>query len=165
MAYVKKTNIETKPKQPKALAVLKGTYQKCRHEDQIQESMELDFVFNTLPNAPIEVGEFGSKYWQQTLGQAQKVFGYISFLDLGMFTELCKVYNDMRILESQFNGQPYIMKDANGKPIQNPIYVALKEARADFGKLSRDFGFTPVARTRIKLEQQKQQIETETFEL
>jgi hypothetical protein len=57
MTYVPKTNIVTKPKTPAALAKLKGTYQPCRHKDDVAD----EFGFSpsartriTLQNKPDE---------------------------------------------------------------------------------------------------------------
>jgi phage terminase small subunit len=127
MTYVPKTNIVTKPKTPAALAKLKGTYQPCRHKDDVADSKALEFVHDTLPQPPEDLSDKAKEYWIKQLSSARKVYGYISFIDLAIFEELCKVYAE-------------------------PYYVLLQQTRDIFLKLSREFGFTPSARTRITLQ-------------
>lgn len=155
MTYVPKTNIITKPKTPAALAKLKGTYQKCRHKDDVADSKALGFIYNTLPSPPEELSQTAKEYWIKQLSSAMKVDGYISYIDLGIFEQLCKVYAELISLENEITPKtPRIMKDKNGRPIVNPYYVLLQQTRDTFLKLSREFGFTPSSRTRIRLETQ-----------
>jgi len=153
MTYVPKTNIVTKPKTPAALAKLKGTYQPCRHKDDVADSKALEFVHNTLPQPPEDLSDKAKEYWIKQLSSAMKIYGYISFIDLSIFEQLCKVYAELISLENEITPKtPRIMKDKNGRPIVNPYYVLLQQTRDIFLKLSREFGFTPSARTRITLQ-------------
>lgn len=153
MTYVPKTHNTTKPKQPAALAKLKGTYQPCRHKDDIADSAALKFVHNSLPTAPEGLDSNGKEYWNTQLSSAMKVFGYISYIDLSIFEELCKVYQELCLLEKEITPTTKrVLKDKNGRPMVNPYYVLLNQTRDTFLKLSREFGFTPSSRTRINLQ-------------
>lgn len=165
MTYVPKTNIVTKPKQPAALAKLKGTYQKCRHEDQIADSLALDFIHETIPLPPAKLPEQAKKYWITQLNEAAKVYGYVGKVDLNVFEQLCKVYAEMIEMEEEVKGKTKIMKGKNGQPIVNPYYVLLSQTRDTYLKLCREFGFTPSSRTRIRLEQQKEEIKEPEYQL
>jgi P27 family predicted phage terminase small subunit len=152
-------------RQPSAIAKLKGTYQKCRHEDVISDANALDFVHNIVPNPPDGFCKIAANHWTSTLTQAAKLYGYISFLDLKVFEMLCKTYAKMLHYEKVVSEVGEIYLDHNGNKKIAPEYQIWKDLKIEYVKLTDKFGFNPSARTSIKLEQQKQQTQTETFEL
>lgn len=142
--------------QPAVVAKEKGVYQPVRHEDQISEAGEkMDWVYNQLPPPPPpELNELAKDVWDSQLREAQKVFGYIGFIDLKLFAEYCYVCADMESLKDQCVERMY--EDDNGVRRVNPLYQELNKLRKDFLRLSQEFGFSPSARTRVKLEQRNE---------
>lgn len=142
--------------QPKAIAVSKGLYRPSRHEDQIADAgVKMDWVYKTLPSAPEYLDDYAKEVWKQQLSEAQKVFGYIGFIDLRLFAEYCYVAAEMETLKNESVERIYT--DDNGVRRLNPMYLELNKLRKDFLRLSQEFGFSPSSRTRIKLENPQEQ--------
>lgn len=131
--------------QPKAIAVQKGLYRPSRHDDPIGDSEKLPFVHNTLPAPPDELDDFGKKTWNDILADAQKLYGYISFIDLKQFKEYCRTYS---LVELLYAGGDVITADAQ-------TWRRYESATKRLDRLAASFGFTPGDRTRIKLEQKE----------
>jgi len=137
-----------KPQQPSAIAKLKGTYQKCRYEEGLDDKM--NFIYNTIPNPPDHLTKTGQKFWIEVLSQTQKVNGYLSFIDLGVFTVLCEIYEEMVSLQKSTGDLVIIHK--NGSESINPRHRHLRELRRQYLEYCREFGFTPSSRGKIKIE-------------
>ena len=150
--------------QPKAIAEQKGLYRPSRHEDQIAEINSLRWVYNELPMPPDDLGPVASEVWTSILADAQKIKGYISTIDLRLFKEYCYLYGEMEFLKGETDGvRTY--KDDNGVVRVNPLYTELNKIRKDFIRLSQEFGFSPSARTRIKLASEREEEIEDSYEL
>jgi P27 family predicted phage terminase small subunit len=108
-------------------------------------------VHNTIPTPPDDLTDKAKEIWNSQLMQAQKMYGYISFIDLPMFKEYCYVYGEMEWLKENTKGRKYT--DEKGAIRIDPLYLELNKIRKEFIRLSQEFGFSPSARTRIQLEQ------------
>lgn len=136
-------------KQPAALAKAKGTYRPSRNEDEIADSGALDFVTRDYkPDPPASLDEVACKIWVGLIGEACKLDGYISTVDLVLFEVYCKCYSEMLELETE--DRTYT--DENGVKRLNPLFKCYQDTRKEFIRLSAEFGFSPAARTRIKLQ-------------
>ena len=139
--------------QPEAIAKMKGLYRPSRHKDHIAaEGKSLEWVHNVIPSPPEDLSEFAKKVWTTQLAEAQKVFGYIGFIDLLLFTEYCYLVGEMEFLKNETFGQRTYTDD-NGVKRINPLWSELNKLRKDFMRISQEFGFGPSSRTRVKLEQ------------
>jgi P27 family predicted phage terminase small subunit len=87
--------------------------------------------------------------------QSQKLYGYISFIDLTLFKEYCYVYSELEWLKENTKGRFYL--DDKGMKRIDPLYMELNKLRKDFLRLSQEFGFSPSARTRIQLQQKPEE--------
>ena len=146
--------------QPAAIAKQKGYYRESRHGDELAKQSEgLEFVYNGIPTAPATLSEDGANLWNYQLMNAQKIYGYISFLDLKLFETYCYVYQEMEALKKESITRSYT--DANGVIRLNPLYKQLTAYIKDFTRLSQLFGFDPSSRSNIKLEQKKEDIKDE----
>ena len=137
--------------QPKAIALQKGYYRPSKHDDQIADQNKLDWVHDTLPTPPEDLKPKAKDIWNAQLMQAQKMYGYISFIDLSLFKEYCYVYAEMEWLKENTKSRTYT--DEKGNIKVDPLYTELNKIRKDFLRLSQEFGFSPSARTKIHLEQ------------
>lgn len=141
--------------QPKAIAKKKGVYQPVRHDDKIADAgQSLQWVHNIVPTPPDDLGDVAQRIWTAQLMEAQKIYGYISFIDLTVFKEYCYVYGEMEHLKGITSDRYY--KDENGVRRLDPLYLELNKIRKDFVRLSQLFGFDPSSRTRITLEQKNE---------
>jgi P27 family predicted phage terminase small subunit len=140
---------------PKAITIKKGYYQPSRHDDPIADTNALDWVHNEVPSPPEDLNDVAKKMWTQQLMQSQKLYGYISFIDLTLFKEYCYVYSELEWLKQNTKGR-YYLDDKGAKKI-DPLYMELNKLRKDFLRLSQEFGFSPSARTRIQLQQKPEE--------
>jgi P27 family predicted phage terminase small subunit len=136
---------------PKAITIKKGYYQPSRHSDEIADANALDFVHEQIPTPPEDLNEKAKNIWNGQLMQAQKMYGYISYIDLSLFKEYCYVYAEMEWLKDNVKSRTYT--DDKGTIRVDPLYTELNKLRKDFLRLSQEFGFSPSARTRIQLQQ------------
>ena len=137
--------------QPIAVLKAKGTINVTRANDQIADENKLDWVHDTVPTPPDDLTDKAKEIWTSQLMQAQKMWGYISFIDLSMFKEYCYVYGEMEWLKDNTKNRTYT--DDKGTIRLDPLYMELNKIRKEFIRLSQEFGFSPSARTRIQLEQ------------
>ncbi len=144
--------------QPLAELKKKDYYRPSRHDDQIakiDDGSGLNYVHNGLPLPPERFSDKAVDIWNETLGQAQKVQGYISFIDLKLFEQYCEVYAELTNLNEECKNTNMYYTDDKGNVKEHPIFRTRKEKRAMFIKISQEFGFSPSSRTRVVLEQTK----------
>lgn len=146
-----------KPKEPTALAKLKGTYQPCRHKDDVADS-GINFVYKKIPYPPVGMGEVAAKFWTETLSMCSVVNGYISFIDLAVFQVYCEIYEEMEGIKSEIT-------TTGQRRWRSEDFKLLKELRKDFFNMSKDFGFTPSSRRGIQLLQKETEVKEDEFEL
>ena len=152
----------TRGPSPQPIAVLKakGTINVTRANDQIADANALDWVHQNIPTPPDDLNDVAKNIWTQQLMQSQKLYGYISYIDLSLFKEYCYVYGEMEWLKANTKGRTYT--DDKGAVKIDPLYNELNKIRKDFLRLSQEFGFSPSARTRITL-QSKPETSTDIY--
>jgi len=151
--------------QPKAMILQKGYYRPSRNSDDLENTEKLDFVYDGIPSPPDRMSDLGCEIWNSMLMQASKMYGYISFIDLKLFEEYCECWGELQELNNKCRGNAIMYEDRNGVKRINPIYKERDDKRKLFIRLSQEFGFSPSARTRIKLEQKKEEIKEPEYEL
>jgi P27 family predicted phage terminase small subunit len=147
---------------PTPIAILKkkGTENVTRIKEKgMPEDLAIEFIHNSFPTAPERLNEAASEIWTTQLMEAQKLYGYISFLDLRLFEMYCWVHGELEDLKTEFLDRTY--KDNNGVIRLNPLYTERRRLVDTFTKLSREFGFSPSARTGINLVQRKEEFKDE----
>jgi phage terminase small subunit len=85
--------------QPIAVLKAKGTINVTRANDPIADTNSLKWVHNEVPSPPEDLNDVAKKMWTQQLMQSQKLYGYISFIDLTLFKEYCYVYSELEWLK------------------------------------------------------------------
>ena len=140
---------------PKEIAKLRGYFRPSRHKDQLAVS-GIDFVYNSIPDAPSGMSKYAAKIWNEQLSQASKIDGYLAEIDLPLFEIYCNTYADLMEVKDILRKEPMQYTDANGVVRINPLYNVQKTLSKDFANLSSEFGFSPSARTKIKLQPIKQ---------
>ena len=152
-------------KQPTSIVKQKGYYQPSRYSDELESTEKLDFVFDEIPQPPETLSELAAVVWNQMLMQACRLYGYISFIDLKLFAEYCECWSELQGLTDLCRGNSIAYEDNNGVKRINPIYKERDDKRKLFIRLSQEFGFSPSARTRIKLEQKEAKAQEPEYEL
>jgi P27 family predicted phage terminase small subunit len=140
--------------QPKALAIAKELYRPSRHDNDIDNSMALEFVNReNLPMPPEHFDKELQEVWTNELFEIGKVYGWVGFVDLPMFEQWCICYMECRKLKELCDVSERMTITKNKGAIMNPIFKELREAQKLLTKISAEFGLTPSSRTGIKLEQ------------
>ena len=116
-----------------------------------------EIVYGGIPDPPSSMNEYATKIWYEQLTQASKINGYLAEIDLPLFEVYCNIYADLMETKDLLRKEPMQYKDANGVVRINPLYSVQKTLSKEFANLSNEFGFSPSARTRIKLQPLKQQ--------
>jgi P27 family predicted phage terminase small subunit len=153
-----------KVQQPTALIKKKGYYKKTKHEDAIADSSALSFVYRNVPTPPDHFDEIAVQIWNSTLMEASNLYGYISFIDLALFSEYCECYSELQHLNNQCRGNAVIYKDDNGVRRTNPLFKERDDKRKMLIQISREFGFTPSARSRLALVQKVKEEKEDDYE-
>jgi len=145
-------------KQAAALVKQKGHYRPSRNGDEVADYGGLTWVHNTFPLPPDDFPPLAVQLWNKVLMIVCKIPGYVADLDLTQFEEYCINYAMIRSLRMRIVKPP---KDFEPR-LEWGNYHKLT-ARND--KLASDFGFTPSARTSVKLTQIQKQELIQRFEL
>lgn len=151
----------TKPgpkQQPLAILKQKGTGNVTRLKEMEKDVDALDFVHNGLPTPPEDFPPLAVQLWNKVLGQAQNLYGYISFIDLVLFEEYCLTYAMMRSIRMRIAKPPQDFEPR----LEWGNYHKLTTR---FDKLSAEFGLSPSSRTGIKLIQKKKAEQISEYEL
>ncbi len=136
---------------PKEIAKIRGYYRPGKHKDQLSMS-GLDFVYKDIPEPPEALNKWAKKMWTAQLEEAAKVNGYIAVIDLLTFEVYCSTYGNYMKLKELCISESYHYEDKKGVKRINPLFKECDRAKNTFIKLSAEFGFTPSARMRVKLQ-------------
>lgn len=149
---------------PTAVVKQRGYYQPSEHKDDLADSGKLDWVHNNIPSHPEHFSEYASNAWTQILMQANRLKGYISYIDLTLLEQYCECYGELRELTDLCRGSKYYYEDNNGVKRINPIYQEKDKKRKVLVSIGREFGFSPSARSRLLLSMQPEKQKEDKYE-
>lgn len=138
-------------KQPEAIAKLKGVYRPSKYPDSINNG-GITYLTN-LPNPPERLNSVGSEFWNNILGGAISIHGYIAVHDIYMFEELCYNYQTMTAAKKDIELFGNTEINANGQRVKSIGYQIYKETLKDFQVLCKEFGLSPSSRNAIKFQE------------
>ena len=150
---------------PVEIQKIKGHYKPSRHDNDIDDSKSLTFVEDSFPVPPDNLTELESFYWHSVIGQASKVKGWISHIDLFLLKRWCISAAHLDSLDEQCKNSQGVIENNQGNLIINPIYKLRETTEKTFIKLCADFGFSPSARTAIKLGQSGDQPQENIYKI
>ena len=150
-------------KQPTAIVKAKGYYRPSRYKDDVADSGALSFVYNEIPEPTERLNEVAKIIWVQDLTLANKVFGYISHLDLRVFEQYCITCSELYQLQQE-NIKGTFIND-KGNITLNPMYKILEDKKKEYLMFCREFGFTPSSRSKITLDQAQPKVEEDNYGL
>jgi len=139
-------------KTPAAQLKKTGTFRKDRHSDELNSMGALEFVYDFVPTAPESLTKKAQEKWYQVLAGASRLNGYISTIDLSLLEQYCTLYVEMTELAQEKQHHDYIYYTESGPRI-HPIHDEYRKSVTAFNRIAREFGFTPSARTGIRLTQ------------
>ena len=76
--------------------------------------------------------------------------GVLSLLDYGILTAYCSAWSEWRTAEAKCKGKEVIATPSGSLQV-NPLMSISRNARKEFWKYAQELGFTPSARTRLRV--------------
>ena len=73
-------------------------------------------------------------------------------VDMTAFAMLCICFEELVVAEKELKEKGNVIKTENGYLVQSPYVSIAQQRRKEFAEYLREFGLTPSARTRIKIE-------------
>jgi P27 family predicted phage terminase small subunit len=136
-----------RPPVPTWLKELRGTLQPADQAGEPQPDSSLYVPPPTeLANRPI-----AKEYWEVHLPLLVKN-RMITEVDMAQFALLCLAFEDLIEAEQDLRTNGKTIRTENGYLVQSP-YVSMRAQRwKEYVELCREFGLTPSARTRIKIQ-------------
>ena len=136
-----------RPPIPSWLKELRGTLQPRDRDGEPQP----DAAIYIPPPREIANQALASEFWEVHLPLLVKN-RMITEVDMTAFAVLCLAYQAWVLAEQALEREGYVTKTANGYPIQSPWVSIAANRRKEFVEMAREFGLTPSARTRIKIQ-------------
>jgi P27 family predicted phage terminase small subunit len=150
-------------KQPKKLKELKGTLRPSR---ELPASMELAEL-SRIPAAPEDLPEAGKQAWYRVVKELESL-KVLSVLDFDMLKTYCYQVSVMEEAATEMakpNGKVTKVKYGNGTILQKSPWVGIyNDAASQVSRIAQQFGFSPAARTKISLAQNKKQEEKDPWD-
>jgi P27 family predicted phage terminase small subunit len=138
------------PRQPAAIAKLKGLYRPSRHGKQIND-LPIEYL-SKVPEPPNTLDKNGANFWNDMLNELLKINGLITFVDLPVFEVMAAKWQTIIECNEKLKTDGKWITDTNGNLKENPVYSTLEKAEKTFILLSTHFGCTPSARTKLNFE-------------
>jgi P27 family predicted phage terminase small subunit len=137
---------------PTYLKLLKGNPGKRalnKNEPQPLKSAE-------VPKPPDYLDGCGAQEWRRIAPELYRM-GLLTLVDIPILALYCHAYSTWRTASEAlaqaaerdpvFKG--LVIKTNRGTPVQNPIWLAARQAANDMLRIAAEFGCTPAARSRI----------------
>ncbi len=127
---------------PTALRVLEGNLGKRPlnpHEPKPRKA---------VPRCPEHLDERARKEWRRLVPVLQRM-GVLTEADGLALANLCQTYSTLIRAQEKLNESGILYQTPSGYVMQNPLLSVVNQRVDTITKLSREFGLTPAARTRI----------------
>ncbi len=144
-----------RPRKPKQLKVIQGTFRKDRNPEQEPEPSPVN---PTSMKPPTSLNKWAKKFWNDHLEEFVQI-GLITSADLQTFEMTAQTYgawkeSEYEIYHDDFKrkrsiGQYMKSRDYNRKNM--PELIVMEKSRLDFVRLSGLIGMNPVSRNRIDI--------------
>lgn len=131
-------------RKPTALHKLEGTYRPARHGNEIEfDSPE------SLKEPPKYLNKKAATLWKERAGSLVDA-GVLTEVDAGMFADLCELEAEYRGIMRKLRGK-FAVDSAreDGAQVKNPLWQVARDMLQQINSMRRDFGFSPVSRTKV----------------
>lgn len=150
-----------RPRLPRELKAQKGTLQKCRDNPAAPIAPKIE----ALPEPPGILDEIGAAHWRDVTNQLDRL-GILARADFGLLTAMCNEWAIYWDAEQQMRERSrwYSVKDEKTGGMRyaqiHPMETIKKTAFSNYCELAREFGLSPVARTRIAVDKKADEIQS-----
>ncbi len=103
------------------------------------------------PRQPKDLSPAAAATWRQMVRLIPA--GKLHKLDEVALTVLCTSYADYREAQRQVDEHGTVVLGTTGQPIKNPYCLVLKESWERIRPLLAEFGLSPLARAKLKMEE------------
>lgn len=108
-----------------------------------------------LPRPPKHLNERARRIWRSTAKELY-VAGLLTTIDVHHLATYCSTYAEQLEAEENVKKTGMVIKTLNGNFIQNPYLGIVHRCIDILNKMRADFGMTPSARARIKVDPDKE---------
>lgn len=136
-----------RPPKPTQIKKLQGTDQPCR---TLKNEMQPEAI--SLPECPAWLNDYAQDEWYIVTGELEAL-KMLSAMDIAMLASYCQQIAIIRIANEQLKSEDYalVVDTPNGALQPNPLLGIINKATDVALKIAGQFGFTPAARTRIRV--------------
>lgn len=103
----------------------------------------------TSPKMPKDLSPAAATEWRRMV---RLLSGKLNQLDEVALTVLCTSFADYRNAQRQVDEHGTVVLGTTGQPIKNPYCLVLKESWERIRPLLSEFGLSPLARAKLKLD-------------
>lgn len=136
-----------RPPVPSWLKELRGTLQPAHRDGEAQPEAALYIP----PPRELADRPHASEFWEVHLPLLVKN-RMITEVDMTAFAAACLAYESWILAEEKVKTEGEVIKTGNGYLVLSPWATIAAGRRKEFIELLREFGLTPAARTRIKIQ-------------
>lgn len=134
-------------KEPKALKILKGSFRPDR--DNANEPVPAPYEPTNLPE---HLAAGVRQIWNETTNEL-RLMGTLHRCDRDALLAFCHAVENHRQASYLIAQTGIIMAGADGKAIRNPALSIQRDSADLIRKFAQEFGLTPSARSRIRMEE------------
>ena len=102
-----------------------------------------------IPECPSWLGDIGRLYWQETIEELSAVSGLLSRIDRDVLAAYCVAWEDFHDARIEVESEGGTAISSKGLPYQHPAVGRKNEALKRALVLAKEFGMTPLARTKL----------------
>lgn len=131
-------------RKPTALHKREGTYRPARHGDEVEfDSPE------SLKEPPKYLNKKAADLWRERADSLVDA-GVLTVMDAAMFADLCELEAEYRAIMQKLRGK-FAVDSAreDGAKVKNPLWQVARDMLQQINSMRRDFGFSPVSRTKV----------------
>lgn len=133
---------------PTRVLELRGTFRRDRHGDPAAEP-QFELVAQ-LPKPPGFLDRVGKMEWNR-VGPELVAKQLLTVVDMAAFTSYCIAVSRLVACEKIIRKHGMTLETPQGFEQARPEVAIAKHCTADIVRLSREFGLTPSARTRVRV--------------
>lgn len=132
-----------RPRKPKALRILEGTFRKDRHNAD-----EPDAQIG-IPDCPDHLDVKAQAEWHR-VSVLLCDMGILAKTDMATLAGYCQNFSRWAEAEAGIAEQGLIVRSPNGYPVQNPFISIANEAARQMRSFASDLGLSATARAKVK---------------
>lgn len=122
-----------------------GTFRKDRATPEAAQFSAI----SKIPNPPDFFDDVGKNVWNTICGELINI-GIMQSIDIYQIEMICNELSIYWKCINEMNGN-MIISTGTGSEKVNPLYTAANAALNNFNKMCKDYGFTPTARMKLRI--------------